>query len=112
MTTHKPWSDEPAFPIPGAAVAREASDALAASISQAYLRPAEPGRRRADRHVQASTPDPDDALVPWERALDLIKNVMVIVTCAAVLYSLWRAYVAIDALGDALSQLVGSFGGQ
>lgn len=50
-------------------------------------------------------PDPDDRLIPWERALDMIKNVMVIVTCAVVLYGAWRLYLAVGVLQAALEDL-------
>jgi hypothetical protein len=53
--------------------------------------------------------DPDDKLIPWERALSLVKNVVVIATCGVVLYTIWRGYVALGALGDALDQLQSSW---
>lgn len=49
---------------------------------------------------------------PWERALDACKNVIVIVTCLVLLYTIWRGYVAVAALGDALEQVGSTFGGQ
>jgi hypothetical protein len=47
----------------------------------------------------------------WERALDAVKNVVVIVTCLAILYTLYKGYQAVDALGDALSELGRTWGG-
>ena len=65
-----------------------------------------------EKNVWLATPDgpapkpedPDDKLVAWERAVDLIKNVVVIVTCMVILYTLWTVYTALSDLGDRLSQ--------
>lgn len=53
----------------------------------------------------------EDSLTAWERALDLIKNIVVIVTCLVILYVVYRGYVALSALQDGLEQLRDSFGG-
>ena len=50
-------------------------------------------------------PDPDDRLVPYERALDMIKNVVVIVTCLVVLYAMWSVYSALAEVSQRLEQL-------
>lgn len=49
--------------------------------------------------------DPDDKLVPYERAVDLIKNVIVIVTCTVVLYAIWSVYNALAEVSQRLEQL-------
>lgn len=46
----------------------------------------------------------------WERALSSVKDVIVIVTCLAVLYTLWRGYVLAAELGAALQNLSSTFG--
>jgi hypothetical protein len=46
----------------------------------------------------------EDGLTPWERALNIVKNIIVILTCLAILYTLWRGYVAVAAIGDALQE--------
>lgn len=79
---------------------------------QQYAQGEFPGRpRRQDRPAapvpsvggfETDSPIETDALVPWERALDMIKNVVVILTCAVLLYTLWWAYNAVAELGDAL----------
>lgn len=43
----------------------------------------------------------------WEIVLDAIKNIVVIVTCLAVLYTLYVAYSALDSIGDQLSSITG-----
>lgn len=53
----------------------------------------------------------EDSLTTWERALDLIKNIVVILTCLVILYVVYRGYVAVSALQDGLEQLRDSFGG-
>lgn len=52
-----------------------------------------------------------DGLVPWERALGLIKTVLVIVTCCAILYTLYIGYVALGDLQDGLQEISDQFGG-
>ena len=52
-----------------------------------------------------------DGLVPWERALTIIKNVLVIITCLVILYIAWRGYVALSALQDGLRDVQDTFGG-
>ena len=49
--------------------------------------------------------DPDDRLVPYERGLDLIKNVVVVVTCLVLLYTLWVVYSAVAEFGEQLQRL-------
>jgi hypothetical protein len=102
MTTDPNISRDPAFPLPPAT----------------YV----PGlRTRAERHRPGNTgafsttegpapkPDPapeDDSLRTFERALDIVKNVLVILTCLAILYSLWNVYSALAQLGDQLGRFV------
>jgi hypothetical protein len=59
----------------------------------------------APRPAPQPQPDPDDSLRPYERALDIIKNVVVTVTCLAILYALWTVYSAIAEVSDRLQQL-------
>jgi hypothetical protein len=80
-------SYSPAFPIPDGAA------------PMALATPDGPAPRPQPR------PDRDDQLVPYERAIDLIKNVVVIVTCAAILYALWSVYSALAQVSDRLNQL-------
>lgn len=53
----------------------------------------------------------EDGLVPWERALNLIKNVLVILTCVVILYVVYRAHVALSVLQENLRELGDSLGG-
>lgn len=99
--TNMTYSNEPSFPVPG---------------PQA---PYVPGlRTRAQRRMDTggfattegpapkpAVPDDEDKLVVWERALDLIKNVVVVVTCLVILYSVWTVYRALGELAVRLEQL-------
>jgi hypothetical protein len=49
--------------------------------------------------------DFDNRPATWERAIDVVKNVVVIVTCLAVLYTLWAGYQALAELGRGLQQI-------
>ena len=45
-----------------------------------------------------------------ERILETVKNVVVIITCVIVVYSILKAYVAIENLRDALQATLAGFG--
>jgi hypothetical protein len=50
-------------------------------------------------NVVAGTPG------PAQQALTIVKNVVVIVTCLAVLYTLYAGYSALQELGDTMRQV-------
>lgn len=54
--------------------------------------------------------DVQDGRPMWQSVLSSIKDVIVIVTCLAILYTMWRGYVALQTLGEELSKLQGAFG--
>lgn len=54
--------------------------------------------------------DVQDGRPVWQSVLSSIKDVIVIVTCLVILYTVWRGYVALAALGDELQKLQGTFG--
>lgn len=41
----------------------------------------------------------------WERALQIVKNVVVIVTCMVILFVIGEAYLMLQDLGDQLRQV-------
>lgn len=53
----------------------------------------------------------EDGLVPWERALTIIKNLFVVATCIVILYTAYVAYHALAEVGDSLQQVNDTFGG-
>jgi hypothetical protein len=71
--------------------------------------PVVPGRTAAgfateDGPAPKPQPQPDDAPA-WVKAVDVVKNVVVIVTCLAVLYTLWTGYRALAEIGRGLEQI-------
>ncbi len=57
------------------------------------------------------TVDVQDGRPMWQSVLSSIKDVIVIVTCLAILYTMYRGYVALQAVGDALEQMRAGLGG-
>ena len=41
----------------------------------------------------------------WERALQIVKNVVVIVTCMVILYAIGQGYMVLQDLSDQLRQV-------
>lgn len=103
--------NDPAFPLPP----RTPTES---QYGTAYI----PGHRtRAERHRPGNTgafsttegpaprPEPkpeDDGLRTFERALDIVKNVVVIVTCLVLLYGAWSVYSALAEFSDRVGQFV------
>ena len=52
----------------------------------------------------------ETGIAAWNLALSLIKNVLVILTCLLFWYLVWRGYVALAALQDALRDVADTFG--
>lgn len=54
----------------------------------------------------ADAPAPNsDYPTTFERVLAAVAYTMTIITCLALLYAMWRTYLFLDTLGDALRQL-------
>jgi hypothetical protein len=53
----------------------------------------------------------EDRLTPWARAVSFLKDLIVIVTCSVILYTIYNAYVAIGELQDRLQNISDTFGG-
>lgn len=46
-----------------------------------------------------------------ERVLEVAMRVIVIITCLVILYVIWRGYLALSALGDAVQQIQDGWNG-
>jgi hypothetical protein len=64
---------------------------------------------RADQAAQVAHPVRVNVVAgtpgPAQQALTIVKNVVVIVTCLAVLYTLYAGYSALQELGDTMRQV-------
>lgn len=74
---------------------RHLSEVSYADVADNVARLANPVRV----NVVAGTPG------PAQQALTIVKNVVVIVTCLAVLYTLYAGYSALQELGDTMRQV-------
>jgi hypothetical protein len=69
----------------------------------------EPGDQFGPQPPWSATPLPVDigehAVTMFERILTVVKNIIVIITCAVILFAVYNAYAALQRLGEGLSQI-------